>query len=481
MSDNDNDPNHQQPPQPPCPCCASWRRVEDEPPPPRAQAPPLALGQFFVLRNAQVYTLDDDNDDDEESPPPRLDVWIGAGKIWALIPSSSTESSTEQQQQSSSSSASNSRSKSCPTIPGLQELDLTGYTLCPGLVDMHQHIVGGGGEAGFASRTPSATRDDIVTAGVTTFVATLGTDTVTRSMQDLIAATRALSGEALTGRTWLGGYAFPIENCITGNVARDVTMIPEIIGVGELAISDHRASYMSTAELTRLASAVRVAGMLAGKAGVTYLHVGDDATGLQPLRDVVQQNPVLQTFLVPTHVERTAQLVQEGWEWMTAGGRIDFSGWPARQRTALRQYLQTVQGTRFVRDRLSISSDGYGSINVFDKLGKLVKYSYGLPSTLLRTLMALVYEDKLPMGLALRLLCRNPAAVIGLEDAPMYKGRLRVGGDADLLVLKLPPLPLPDDYPMTREYDMDWPSTEGVLQYVIAKGVVLKSPSSTAS
>ena len=47
-------------------------------------------------------------------------------------------------------------------------------------------------------------------------------------------------------------------------MVRDVTLIPEAIGVGELAISDHRGSHPSTHELTRLVADVRVAGMLSG-------------------------------------------------------------------------------------------------------------------------------------------------------------------------------------------------------------------------
>jgi hypothetical protein len=58
-------------------------------------------------------------------------------------------------------------------------------------------------------------------------------------------------------------------------MARDVTLIPEAIGVGELAISDHRGSHPSTHELTRLVADVRVAGMLSGKAGKCYFHMGD--------------------------------------------------------------------------------------------------------------------------------------------------------------------------------------------------------------
>ena len=437
-------------------------------------------GDVYVLRNARVFTLTDPINDNEGE---LLDIWVSAGKIWALTPS------VPQQ-----------LTQLCchSSLPAtLSEINLAGRVIGPGLVDIHVHIVGGGGEAGFGSRTPEARATDLIEAGVTTFVATLGTDSVTRGMENLVAHTRALASvqalstnsssstattattttttttTSLTGRTWLGGYSFPIENTLTGSVRRDVTLIPEIIGVGELAISDHRGSYPSTQELLRLVAEVRVAGMLAGKAGVTYCHLGEDASGLQPLQDVVERNPLLQTSIVPTHMERSSQLIKEGVTWMKSGGRIDFSGWPDRQRSALQRYRTDPETWELVKERLSISSDSYGSINVFDDDGRLIRYSYGLPSTLLRTLMALVYEDGIPMGTALRLFCKNPATVIGLNQAPSCKGSIEVGGDADLLVLQLPPSPLAADYPREEIFDMRWPSTKGVLQYVIAKGVPL--------
>lgn len=452
---------------PRCPCCTFWERrptlITDE----KTSASKSEksfnkkkYGNFFVLRNAKVFTLNSDNEqgDDCDEQAAELDVWVGGGKIWAL-----TRPTTEPMM--------------CPTIPGLQEIDVSGMYICPGFVDIHQHVTGGGGEAGFGSRTPEASQSDLIEAGVTTFVSTLGTDTVTRGMENLIAKTRSLCADSgLTGFAWLGGYSFPIENTITGTVRRDISLLPEIIGVGELAISDHRGSYPTVDELTRLVSEARVAGMISGTCGTTYFHLGEDGSALQPLKEVVTRNPLLLKHVVPTHMERSAKLVEQAMQWMRDGGMADLSGWPERQRPALSKYCKSKEGISLIRKKLSISSDSFGSINVFDEEGRLVRYSYGLPSTLLRTFMALVYEENIPLDTVLRFFCRNPASILQLDHKPRYKGRIHVGGDADLLVLKLPPHPLPDDYPRTRSFDMDWPSTDGVLQYMIAGGQVLKSP-----
>lgn len=406
-----------------------------------------------MIRNAKVFALEDGN---EEEGPSLLDVWVGGGKILALTPPSS--------------------SSICPTTPGLQEIDASGMYVVPGFVDVHQHVTGGGGEGGFSTRTPEAVQNDLIDAGVTTFVATLGTDCVTRGMEHLIAKTRSLSSQGITGLAWLGGYAFPIENSVTGSIRRDVTLIPEIIGVGELAVSDHRASFPSVDELVRLSSEVRVAGMISGKCGVTYCHLGEEDSALEPLKAVVNRNPMLLKFVVPTHLERSPQLIEEAINWMISGGFADFSGWPERQRPAIKKYLEDPKNHKVVHQRLLISSDSFGSINEFDESGKVIKYSYGLPNSLLRTFLALVWVDRVPIVTALRFFSRNPAAMLRLDEEPVHKGKIHVGGTADLLVLKLPPVPLPKDYPCDTNLRMKWPSTEGVLQYVIAGGHVLKCP-----
>ena len=63
---------------------------------------------------------------------------------------------------------------------GAEAMDASGCMVMPGLVDMHVHITGGGGEAGPASRTPESTLSAFLDAGITTVVGLLGTDCITR-------------------------------------------------------------------------------------------------------------------------------------------------------------------------------------------------------------------------------------------------------------------------------------------------------------
>jgi beta-aspartyl-dipeptidase (metallo-type) len=59
--------------------------------------------------------------------------------------------------------------------------------MIPGFIDVHQHVIGGGGEAGFISRTPEAHLSQIVKAGITSLVGILGTDSVGRDIKALYA------------------------------------------------------------------------------------------------------------------------------------------------------------------------------------------------------------------------------------------------------------------------------------------------------
>lgn len=64
-----------------------------------------------------------------------------------------------------------------PEIPFLlpeDVIDGSDRILTPGFIDCHVHVLGGGGEGGFANRTPEATVEGMTRFGVTTVVGCLG-------------------------------------------------------------------------------------------------------------------------------------------------------------------------------------------------------------------------------------------------------------------------------------------------------------------
>src|SRR5689334_22116095 len=67
-----------------------------------------------------------------------------------------------------------------------ETIDATGCLVVPGFIAPHAHVIGAGGESGFASRTPPVSLAEVVRAGVTTIVGCLGTDTTTRHLTELL-------------------------------------------------------------------------------------------------------------------------------------------------------------------------------------------------------------------------------------------------------------------------------------------------------
>lgn len=137
---------------------------------------------------------------------------------------------------------------------------------------------------------------------------------------------RALAEDGITALHYCGSYALPPATA-TGSVQRDLCLLPSCVGVGEVAVSDHRGVAATPQELARLALEARVGGMLGGKAGLVHVHMGPATSGLQPLRDALAAAdsalPIRQFH--PTHMSRSQQLVEEGAAWLADAGSLDLT------------------------------------------------------------------------------------------------------------------------------------------------------------
>ena len=319
-----------------------------------------------------------------------------------------------------------------PAPLGVEAIDLRGARLVPGFIDSHVHVSGGGGEAGFASRVPAPLLSRYTRAGVTTVVGLLGTDDCTRSTAELLSHVYALREQGLSAWGWCGGYHLPLAT-LTGSVRGDIALVEPLIGVGELAISDHRSSQPTLDELLRVASDTHVAGLMSGKAGIVHLHLGDGARGLELVRQALDTSELPPRVFQPTHVNRRRALFEESLVLARRGCHIDITAfpveegedaWPADE--ALVRYLESGAPP----ERVSISSDAGGCLPCFDDAGRITHMDVGHSGNLLDTLKALLARG-LPLEQALPPLTCNPAALLRLPR----KGRIAVGMDADLVVL----------------------------------------------
>lgn len=321
------------------------------------------------------------------------------------------------------------------TTPSLSVIDASGKIAIPGLIDSHVHLIGGGGEGGYRTRTPELQLTDATLHGVTTLVGVIGTDGTTRTMPDLIAKATALEEEGITCYVHTGSYQIPIRT-VTGRVEDDLILIEKIIGVGEVAISDHRSSQPTVEELAKLAAAARVGGMLSGKAGIVNVHIGDSTDTLHILEKIVEQTDIPIRQFYPTHINRNPYLFEAGIAFAKKGGYVDFTTstipkfieeGEIRSSKALKIMLQEDVPI----EQITFSSDGQASLPDFDAQGELIGLKIGKVSSLFEAFRESVLVEKIPLELALQTVTSNPAHILKLQS----KGRLAEGKDADLVLI----------------------------------------------
>jgi len=310
--------------------------------------------------------------------------------------------------------------------------DLEGQRVIPGIIDAHAHITGGGGESGYSSRIPPVPLHRFTRAGVTTVVGLLGTDDVTRSTASLLAGARGLCEEGLTAYCHTGGYHVPPVT-LTGNVRSDIVHVDRIIGVGEIAISDHRSSQPTLDELLRIASDAHVAGIMTGKAGIVHLHLGDGERGLELVRQALDKSEIPARVFNPTHVNRRRELFDEALALAGRGCTVDVTAYPVREDDQGWSAEEAIVGyldSGLPANRITVSSDGGGCLPAFDADGALLHMDIGSPAILADTLGNLL-ADGLALEKILPAFTSNPARLLRLRD----KGTIAVGADADLVVL----------------------------------------------
>ena len=332
----------------------------------------------------------------------RRDVFVAGGKIVAVEPELSID------------------------FPGLETIDMKGAKVVPGLIDQHIHVTGGGGEGGWQSRCPELVFSELVRAGVTTFLGVSGTDSMSRSIENLLAKVRGLSEEGATGWMWTSNYAYP-PTTITKDVKSDLFAIPEVLGV-KIALGDHRSSWPTKEELLRLASEVRIAGMLTGKVGFVHVHLGFHPVAFDLMEACIATGIPAKHFR-PTHTGRHPEVFRRACEFAKAGGIMDITTGGGNYLGTAAETLRAALAAGVPAERITLSSDGHGSMPRFNDAGEMVGLAVGLINCNKETIGEL--SKDLGLEAALRFMTTNVAEALNLTE----KGAIVPGADADLLVV----------------------------------------------
>lgn len=312
-------------------------------------------------------------------------------------------------------------------------IDLEGKRVVPGYLDGHVHITGGGGEQGPSSRVPECKVSELVGCGVTTVLGLLGTDCISRSLENILAKTRAINDDGLTAYMLTGSYRIPSPT-LTGDVMRDMVLIDRVIG-SKAALSDHRSSAPTVAELARLFSEVRVGGLVGGKAGLTVVHMGAGLTGVEPLVKAAEQSDTNLMKILPTHCGRNENTFQNAVAYSKLGGNFDLTADAAvlaEQNGGAARWVSRALALGVDISQITISSDGYGSQPIFNEKMECIGMTYTRCNIIHEELVRMVQQEKIPLETALCTITSNVAARMGLTGK---KGEIIPGADADLVVL----------------------------------------------
>lgn len=313
--------------------------------------------------------------------------------------------------------------------------DGTGKIMLPGFIDSHVHILGGGGEKGFSTRTPEMRLIDLSIAGITTVVGCLGTDNICRSMSALIAKARALEIEGLNTYCYTGSYEIPVKS-LTESIKEDIMMIDKIIGLGEIALSDHRSSQPTYEEFLRAISQARVGGLLSGKSGIVNVHLGGGKQGLEYLFKIIEETEIPSTQLLPTHINRNSTLFKEGLEYVKKGGYIDLTTSSDPKHLEPGE-ISAGKGLKIYLDEglpiehITFTSDGNGSMPKFDGSGREVGIGICKVDTLYKEVKRAILEENVAIEDAIKVITSNVANILCLHN----KGRIEKSMDADFVTV----------------------------------------------
>lgn len=317
----------------------------------------------------------------------------------------------------------------------IEVINCKGKYAFPGFIDAHVHLIGGGGEGGFKTRTPELQLSNLTRAGITTVNGCIGTDGVCRNMRALIAKVKALKEEGITATCYSGSYEVPVKT-MTDSIKGDLMLVDEIIGVGEIALSDNRSSQPRLDQFINLVAESRVGGLLSNKSGVVNVHLGGGARRLDFLFKMLDETEIPATQVIPTHMSRTKELLDAGVDWVKRGGYMDLTTSSDPENLEKGEMIAS-KALKYLLDKglpiekITFTSDGNGSMPIFDEAGKLKGLGICSVQSLYEETKKAITNEGIDIQECLKVITSNVADALKLKS----KGRIESGKDADIVIV----------------------------------------------
>ncbi|MDZ7548314.1 beta-aspartyl-peptidase, partial [Clostridium perfringens] len=165
----------------------------------------------------------------------------------------------------------------------------------------------------------------------------------------------------------------------------------------------------------------RVGGLLSGKAGIVNIHLGDGARKLDYLFSLIEETEIPPTQLLPTHINRSRKLFKVGENYAKEGGFIDLTTSsdpkflePEELRASEALKLLLENGVNI--SNVTFSSDGNGSMPIFDNNGNLTGLGICSVSTLYGEVKECIKTHNLKIEDAIKVITSNVASVLKLSN-----------------------------------------------------------------
>ena len=146
----------------------------------------------------------------------------------------------------------------------------------------------------------------------------------------------------------------------------------------------------------------------------------------------------LDVYKRQTHINRNEMLFGKSIEYALKGGAVDFTGnenidyWETiRDEVRVCNGIKRMLDAGVNPDRMTISSDGQGSLPMYSSDGEFLGMGVGQSSCLLKEVKECVFKTKIPLEIAISTITSNPAEILRLKG----KGKIEEGYDADLCIL----------------------------------------------